>query len=675
MKKKTFSKLVILFATISLVGGCEASGKSDESINSSNSPSFNDQSSSQSSEQQSSSLSSSSFNNTSSKTGSSSKSSSSSNSSQNQPVTGTPLLDDDYQLKSDSKTCNNHDLQEKIIFPASIITKGVKRYTCPNCSGFYEEFYYDLDECVFEDKTFMFDDSERTIYIEGMVPYDLTVQYENNKLKAIGSKEATAKIVDKDGHLIKELKANLNIVENVGIPRVDVTTENNEDPSYKEKEEYTNMTASVSNAGIWNFSNKVGGIRVRGNSTNQSNVNKRAWRLKFDKKINMLGLNAGPNNKGYKSWVLMADNFDYSYFRNTTAFNLGNDLFNHCGNYTSHFQHVNFYMNGDYRGVYLVAEQQQANMGRISVNEVEEDTEKYPETGGYPGTDVGYVIEIDGLVTTNQSKEEYQFTTGNGASTGGWGGWGGFGGGEQINGVTITDKGYVVKTDVFGNQQFPFIKKYINNVLTIFKDAVKGTKLEVLDENCEIIDSPYTTQYETLNAVMNLDSIFRTCVLQEFCKNYDCGWGSFYLFVDFDAKGTHKRLTCGAPWDFDLGLGNKKSDGKYKPDGDFITKTGGSMTEFNPWLYLLTQTDFYNAMFPRYYTAFNNSDSVTKALEYINYETSAFSSDFAAEYAKWAGDSGRNSMSTRSYTSHADAVSYLTDWLTARKNYLDSKYL
>ena len=43
------------------------------------------------------------------------------------------------------------------------------------------------------------------------------------------------------------------------------------------------------------------------------------------------------------------------------------------------------------------------------------------------------------------------------------------------------------------------------------------------------------------------------------------------------------------------------------------------MTEFNPWLFLLTQTDFYASMFKRYYEAFTNSASVTKALQYINY--------------------------------------------------------
>ena len=569
-----------------------------------------------------------------------------------------------------------HAFETTVVFPASIISKGVQRFTCPNCGGYYEEFYYDLSQCVFEDKSFMYDGKQRTIYVEGQVPYGLEVVYENNTQIEIGGHEATAKFYEKGNrsNLVQELKATINIVENVGIPEIRVTTSTGEDPDYKEKEDYTGMTCSVSNCDSkWVLNEKTGGIRVRGNSTNQASVHKRAWRLKFDKKTNLLGLNGGPDNKGFKSWCLMADNFDYSYFRNATAWNFGNDLFNYCGNYTTKLQHVNFYMNGDYRGIYLVAEQQQANYGRIGVDEPQDDDEEELKTS----VKRGYLVEIDGLVTTGQSKEEYKFTTGNGSSGGWGGGWGQQG--DQIDGVTISDKGYVVKTDIYSEDQFTFIKKYINNVLTIFKNAVIGKSLQILDENADLIDSPYTTQYETLNAVLDLDSIFRTYVLQEFCKNYDCGWGSFYLFVDFSESSTHKRLTCGAPWDFDLGLGSKKSDGHPNPDGDFILNSGGGFmgggTEFNPWLFLLAKTDFFSEMFERYYSVFNNSATYEKAKQYIEYESSAFANDFANEYAKWGGDSGRTSMNTRTYNSHAEAVTYLLNWIESRKQYLDGKYL
>ena len=340
-----------------------------------------------------------------------------------------------------------------------------------------------------------------------------------------------------------------------------------------------------------------------------------------------------------------------------TAFNFGNSLFNYSGNYCSDYQHVNFYVNGDYRGIYLLAEQQQSNSGRFSIEESE----------SYEGTDVGYLVEIDGLVLQGKSDGDYTFTVGSGSM---------FGGGDSVNGTTISQKGYVVKTDIFGDQQGPFIEKYVKNLQKVFINICKSQKLQVLNSAGDIVDSPYETQYETLNSIIDLDSFFRMYVLQEFMKNYDCGWGSFYLFIDFSKDSTHPRFTSGGPWDFDLGLGNKKRDGKYQPTGDFITNVNGSMTEFNPWLFLLSQTDFFSELFPRYYHAFANSGIYEQAIHDINYETSAFANDFANEYAKWKGDSGRTSMGTRTdYANHQASVDYLTDWLGQRKTYLDGKYI
>ena len=558
-----------------------------------------------------------------------------------------PILKN-YRLQSNNKTCDNHQPKEEIMWKASILSKGVKRFTCANCGGFNEQFYYDLDEVAFESKAFAYDGKERTLTIEGIVPHDVTVRYSNNTLTEKDSKEAKAEFFNEENEKIGEKTATISIIDNIGFPNIKITTTTGQDPDRKEKVKYTEMTATVDNCDSkWAFADKAGGIRIRGNSTKQASVNKLAWRLKFDEKINMLGLHGG---KKYKSWVVLADNFDYSYFRNMTAFNFGNSLFNYSNNYCSDYQHVNLYMNGDYRGIYLLAEQQQSNNGRFSIEESEGDT----------STNVGYLVEIDGLVLQGKSDGDYTFTTNS----------------SSLNGTNISSKGYVVKTDVFGDEQGPFIKKYVRNLQEVFISACKGEKLKVLNSAGDIVDSPYETQYETLNSIFDLDSFFRTYVLQEFMKNYDCGWGSFYLFIDFSAKSKHPRFTAGGPWDFDLGLGNKKRDGKYQPTGDFITNVKNSMTEFNPWLYILSQTEFFNELFERYYQAFANSSVFEQAIHDINYETSAFATDFANEYTKWAGDSGRTSMGTRTdYANHQAAVNYLTDWLSQRKTYLDSKYI
>ena len=86
--------------------------------------------------------------------------------------------------------------------------------------------------------------------------------------------------------------------------------------------------------------------------------------------------------------------------RNATALYMGDSLLNYSRNYASDYKHVNVYMNGEYNGVYLLAEQQQANGNRIRLNEAETD---------YTGTDIGYLLELD-----NYAKEEdYYFEIGN----------------------------------------------------------------------------------------------------------------------------------------------------------------------------------------------------------------------------------------------------------------------
>lgn len=572
------------------------------------------------------------------------------------------------KLENDPKTCDNHSLVETVIKPATIVDRGIKRKSCPNCGGFQETYYYYLDECAFLDATYQYDGNERELLIDGVLPYGVTVEYRDNKLKDIGSKVATAVFKDPDGRVLDTKAATISIVENVGLPNIRIITETGEDPDYKEKEEYTPMTLSLDNClDKYKLNQTAGGLRVRGNSTNQSSVPKRAWRIKFDKKTNMLGLNNGAKEK---SWVLLADFFDSSMFRNASAFTIGNDLFNYNKlYYCSDRQHVNLYLNGDYRGIYLLAEQQQAKSSRVPINEAEEN---------YTGTDIGYLIEIDGLLQQGHNSDgDYTFTTGSGNSGWSWGGQSS-GGSNSVNGVNITDKYYAIKTDCYDQAQCDYIKKYVVNVLKIFKQACRGEKLQVLDENNELIDSPYQTMYETLNSVIDVDSFFRMYLLQEFMKNYDVGWGSFYLYVDFSSTSKVKRLTMSAPWDFDLGEGNKTSGNGVKTNDDYLNgKYASSMTEFNPWLYLLSQTDFFNEMFEKYYSVFYDSGIYESMINYINYEANAFKSDFDNTYTRWELKTATNSgMSTRrGYNNHQEAVNYLLNWYKERKAYLDSKYI
>ena len=573
--------------------------------------------------------------------------------------------------------CDNHQLVETVKKEATLLEKGTKHYHCNNCGADFDGDYYKMDEFVFDDMSFMYDGQDHKIQIEGLLPYGVTVKYENNVRKEIGNQEATAKFLDSSNNVILEKKATINIMENIGLPNIKIVTTDGDDPNWQTRE-YEDMKVSMDNCESKYVKTDVAGtIKVRGNSTNQKDVTKRAWRIKLNGKTNFLGLNDGLKEK---SWVLLADFFDQSMFRNESAFSMGNDLFNYSGYYCSDFKHVNVYMNGENRGVYLLAEQQQAKNGRIPVNEPDE---------GVTSTKVGYLIEIDGLVSQQGHVDSQThigelegdpcFTTGTGTGGGMWGGWGGWGGqsGDSINGVTIQDKGYAVKTDTYGDEQVPFIRDYMNNALTVFKGVLKGEKHQIIDQTGALQDSPYTTQYETLNATFDLDSFFRMYLLQEFMKNYDVGWGSFYMYIDFSNQSTVRRLTMAAPWDFDLGEGNKTSGNITKTNDNFLNNSeyANGMTTANPWLYMLSQCDFFQTMFKKYYSIFCNSGVYEQMMDRIDYESTAFASAFADTYTKYnlknAPDCG---MSVRKYNNHAESISYLTKWYQDRKTYLDQTW-
>ena len=558
------------------------------------------------------------------------------------------ITSDGSEITSEKPECQ-HVLEElSVIKQASIYESGIKDCACIKCGERIEKTYYDLSQFVFKDAYFMYDGNEHQVLIKGMIPYGTTVEYENNVLKEIGQKEATANIFDENHELIATKKAKINIIENTGLANIYIDTNNT---AIVDKENYVTMTLSTSNCESDYVLNDVpGGIRLRGNGT--MTYDKKAYRLKFNNKVGMLGVN---DQAKAKSWVLLAEYADQSMVRNVTAYYLGNSLFNYSNNYCSDSRHVNVYLNGEYNGVYVLAEQQQANKNRINIEEAEEN---------YTGTDIGYLVELD-----YYAKDEVNtFRIGTSSN------WGMSG--EYINGVNIPAKDYTIKTDIYDQSQITYIKKYMTNVFTVLKNIYKGESLQILDENHNLIDSPYTTQYETLNTMIDLESMFKMYVLQEYMKNIDIGYSSFYMFVDFSKDSLYPRLTFGAPWDFDWSSGNVNVDNVKTSNGEY------NSTDFNNknvWLYLLTKTDFFRTMIKRYYAIFVNSGILEGAIANANYIADAFKDDFARNYEKW------NTLGTviykytpddvKSFKVHKDAVNYLTDWLSQRKNSLDKIFL
>jgi hypothetical protein len=98
-------------------------------------------------------------------------------------------------------------------------------------------------------------------------------------------------------------------------------------------------------------------IRVRGNSTAMQN--KRPYRIKFNSRQSLFG------KERARSWVLLANFYDYTFALNAMAFSLGRRL---GLEFTNSCQFVDVYINNTYRGIYQLTEQVQVNPGRVDVD-------------------------------------------------------------------------------------------------------------------------------------------------------------------------------------------------------------------------------------------------------------------------------------------------------------------
>ena len=546
-----------------------------------------------------------------------------------------------FSNSEEPSICKHTNLsEEEVIKKPTIIQSGLNRVKCLDCGETFDKATYKLDEYVFEDAYYMYDEESHDLLIKGMIPYGTTVEYVNNSLKDKGEKEVTANIYDAEHNLLDSKKATLHIIENTGFPNIYINTNGVE---IVDKENYVDMTLSTTNCeDKYVLNNVVGGVRFRGNGT--MTYPKKAFRLKFSSKNNLLGLNEGLKAK---SWVLLADYADQSMMRNATALYMGNSLLNYSNNYASDYKHVNVYLNDEYNGVYLLAEQQQANARRVQINEA---------ASNYTGTDIGYLLELDSYAT----QEDYYFEIGNN--------WG-----DNVGGVNLPRKAYSIKTDVYDNAQVTYIQKYLSNVYKAFIQAVNGQGLKVLDEEHNLVDSPFDNEFDTLNSMIDLESVFKMYVLHELIKTVDVGFSSFYMFVDFSSTSIYPRLTFGAPWDFDWSSGNVNESPYTTSQGPYNSTSFGHL---NPWFYLLSKTDFFNELVKKYYKVFSDSNILTGAINQANYEAVAFKDEFARNYEKWQTLGTiiykYTPESVKSFKVHKDAVDSLINWLNKRKTSMDT---
>ena len=253
------------------------------------------------------------------------------------------------------------------------------------------------------------------------------------------------------------------------------------------KTEYIFGTMSAFNSDSEHFLENLDiEIRGRGNYS-WTSLAKKSYKLKLSEKQSLMGLGKGKS----KNWVLLANMCDQSMLRNYLSLHLAGSMPNIA--WSPDCTSVELYLNGEYRGVYLLCEEIDANKNKVNVQE---------DLTGAGSTDIDFLIEL----SANPKTPSFY----------------------------AADRKYQIHSDLSSDsaeaaEQKNYIHKYVKNAWTAVKSGDEQAIAELID----------------------IDSMVDAYLVEEITKNLDCGYDSFYLYRNKGGK-----LTFGPVWDFDNSLGN-----------------------------------------------------------------------------------------------------------------------
>ena len=479
-----------------------------------------------------------------------------------------------------------------------------------------------------------------------------------------GGKTATCKVkvAEKVDEPESYTLADFGLNEKVATINID-TFDGNPVPGDGRNQPYVSCSVGVDGYGSGtDFDNIAAEVRIRGNNT--AEYEKKSYRIKLNNKRNLLGLNDGAE---CKSWVLLACYKDVTFLRDALTFEFGEMSLAEDGYYVSDYGYAELYINGEYNGFYMVAEQQQVNPNRVDIAE---------PALNYEGTDIGYLIEYDGNAYYETPDVRFSINYANYPMKLEKGG-------SKIPSQYSYDRevNYTIKNDMYGadvmnRPQYLFAKKYTQNVFDILYNAMVNEKYYAFDENYDIVPSTLTGSRAVVESVVDLDSWVDMFVLQEFARDNDVDWSSFFFSFDMSATG-NKKLTFEAPWDFDNGFGMK--EGFEEATGFASANNDTTMRGLNPWLALCYQSDWFMRLAADKWFELIGKGLIDRMNALIDVVTEEYATYFARNYERWDNlnkvvDYIMNSDIVSKYKTHADAAAYLKGWLNKRIDWLNEAF-
>lgn len=266
-----------------------------------------------------------------------------------------------------------------------------------------------------------------------------------------------------------------------------------------------------------NYSNLTGEIKARGNTSRDAGLEygPMPYKIKLSESENFFGIGES------KKWVLLSTFLDRSYVRQIIGFNVGRMIMG-SQYFSPAAKYVEVFFNGEYRGLYLMAESIEEDAGRLNIKtKIASDNLEIP-----------FLLELDMALPDHELC--YSVTTGSA--------W--FSINETVN----------VKPDRCNRVTFAI--KYPDG----FEGITEDQRLRLIGTMNELYEN---TKNKAELATLNIDmqSFVEFFLFQEIFDNNGFAHSSTYLYRPEGGK-----ITMGPLWDFDMNMTVVDSIGFNAPE-------------------------------------------------------------------------------------------------------------
>lgn len=294
----------------------------------------------------------------------------------------------------------------------------------------------------------------------------------------------------------------------------------------KEHKEKGCSMLAVNEKGKTDYDGKLDSMKGRGNST--WGMVKKPYNIKLESKSKLFGMEKA------KAWCLIANYEDKSLVRNQVTYGLGEAI---GMKETPDCKNTDLYINGEYKGVYLITEKVEIKKNRVDIYDLEEATEE-----------------------ANEGKELSEF-----AQKGFGGKFSGFIENRQRwfeipNNPSDITGGYLLELEVadrYPNEASGFVTKHGQAVVAKSPEYASMAQIKYISSYWqEMEDALYSEDGKNksgkhFSEYIDTESFAKQYIIQEWSSNWDAGLTSNYFYKDIGGK-----LVAGPIWDFDNALMN-----------------------------------------------------------------------------------------------------------------------